>query len=290
MEVYINGKYYSKEEAKVSVFDHGFLYGDGVFEGIRVYGGKVFKLNEHLKRLYDSAKHIMLEIPLAQEKMFQEVLDVVKRNKIPDAYIRLIVTRGFGPLGINPFQCQKPQIIIIVDKIQLYHEEVYQKGLELITATVLRTPAESLSPQIKSLNYLNNILARIEAVHANVSEAIMLNQKGYVTECTGDNIFMVQKDRILTPSVASGILVGVTRGCVIDIARKLGYNVSETELTRHDLYAADEVFLTGTAAEVVPVIKIDGRLVGKGRPGLVTLKLIKEFKALTKKEGTGALV
>lgn len=290
MEVYINGKYYPKEEAKISVFDHGLLYGDGVFEGIRVYGGKVFKLNEHLKRLYDSAKQILLEIPLPQEKMFQEVLSAVKRNKIPDAYIRLIVTRGMGPLGINPFQCQEPQIIIIVDKIQLYHEEVYQDGLKLITATVLRTPAESLSPQIKSLNYLNNILARIEAVHAGASESIMLNQEGHVTECTGDNIFMVKKDQILTPSVESGILVGVTRGCVIDIGRKLGYNIKETELTRHDLYAADEVFLTGTAAEVVPVIKIDERVIGSGNPGRVTLKLIKEFKSLTKNEGAAAWV
>lgn len=288
-EVYINGKFYPKNEAKISVFDHGLLYGDGVFEGIRVYSGKIFRLDQHLQRLYESAKHLMLEIPISKEKMSQEVLKVVKQNKIPNAYIRLIVTRGVGTLGLNPFHCSDPQIIIIVDKIQLYDDQAHTKGLEVIVSSVCRISSAALSPRLKTLNYLNNILARIEAIQNGASEAVMLNHIGFVSECTGDNIFIVKKGKIATPSVAMGILEGVTRGCVIDISRKLGYTVSETELTRHDLYTADEVFLTGSAAEVVPVVRIDKRGVGNGKPGKITLQLMEEFRKLAEKDGVPAV-
>jgi len=288
MQIYINGKFYSKEEASISVFDHGLLYGDGVFEGIRVYKGKIFRLEEHLNRIYESAKYLMLQVSLSKEKLAEDVLETVKRNQLPDAYIRLIFTRGEGGLGLDPFICKNGQIIIIVDKIQLYPQELYEKGLEIITASVIRTPKEALSPKAKSLNYLNNIMAKIEAIHAGVPEAIMLNEKGLVVECTGDNIFAVKNNEILTPDSSIGILVGVTRGCVIDIAKNLGYNVSERALTITDFYDADEVFLTGTAAEVVPVVKIDKRLIGEGKPGSVTLKLIEEFHRLIQVQGVPA--
>ncbi len=289
MQIYINGSFYAKEEAKISVLDHGLLYGDGVFEGIRVYDGKVFRLKEHLDRLYESAKYIMLQVPLPQEKLTEAVLETVRRNKLPNAYIRLIVTRGAGTLGLDPFLCKKSQIIIIVDKIQLYPKEFYEKGLEIITSSIIRTPEAALSPRVKSLNYLNNIMAKIEAVHAGVPESVMLSAEGFVVECTGDNIFVVRRNELFTPPASSGILEGVTRGCVIDIARNLGYTVVEKFLTRHDLYTADELFLTGTAAEVVPVVILDKRLIGNGKPGVITLKLVKHFKELTKREGLPAL-
>ena len=289
MQIYINGNFYAKEEAKISVLDHGLLYGDGVFEGIRVYEGKVFRLKEHLDRLYESAKYIMLQIPLAQEKLTEAVLETVRRNKLPNAYIRLIVTRGVGTLGLDPFLCKKSQIIIIVDKIQLYPKEFYEKGLEIITSSIIRTPEAALSPRVKSLNYLNNIMAKIEAVHAGVPESVMLSSEGFVVECTGDNIFVVRRNELFTPPSSSGILEGVTRGCVIDIARNLGYTVVEKFLTRHDLYTADELFLTGTAAEVVPAVILDKRLIGNGKPGTITLKLVKQFKELTQREGLPAL-
>lgn len=289
MQVYINGKYYSEKEAKISVFDHSLLYGDGVFEGIRVYDGKVFRLKEHLDRLYESAKYIMLNISLNQKKLTEAVIETVKKNKLANAYIRLIITRGTGGLGLDPFICKNSQIIIIVDKIQLYPKEMVENGLEIITSSVQRTPESVLSPRVKSLNYLNNIMAKIEAIHAGVPESLMLNSDGFVVECTGDNIFAVRNNEILTPPTSCGILEGITRDSVIDIAQNLGYTVSEKLLTRHDLYAADELFLTGTAAEVVPVVLVDKRLIGSGKPGSITLNLMDEFKALTKREGIPAL-
>lgn len=288
MHIYINGKYVSKEDAKISVFDHGLLYGDGVFEGIRVYDGKVFRLEEHLIRLYESARHILLPVPITQNKLMQDVLETVRKNKLTNAYIRLIVTRGTGDLGLDPLICKNQKIIIIVDKIQLYPKEIYKKGLEIVTASVIRTPEAALSPRIKSLNYLNNIMAKIEAVQAGVPECLMLNAEGFVVECTGDNVFAVKKNEIMTPPTSMGILAGITRGSVIDIARNLGYTVSERVMTRHDLFTADEVFLTGTAAEVVPVVKVDERSIGKGKPGQITLSLMKEFHQLTVKEGIPA--
>ncbi len=289
MQIYINGTFYSKNDAKISVFDHGLLYGDGVFEGIRVYSGKVFRLKEHLDRLYESARYIMLNVPLDHKKMTEAVIETVKKNKLADAYIRLIVTRGTGGLGLDPFKCEAAQVIIIVDKIQLYPEAMYEHGLEIISSSILRTPESSFSPRVKSLNYLNNIMAKIEAVHAGVPESLMFNADGFVVECTGDNIFAVSNNEIFTPPTSTGILEGITRDCVIDIARNLGYTVSEKLLTRHDLYTADELFLTGTAAEVIPVVLLDKRPIGNGKPGAITLGLVKAFKELTKREGLPAL-
>lgn len=288
MQIYINGKYTSQEEAKISVFDHGLLYGDGVFEGIRVYDRQIFRLEEHLTRLYASAKYLMLKINVEKDQLAKDVLETVRRNKLPDSYIRLIVTRGVGGLGLDPFICTDSQIIIIVDKIQLYPKEFYEKGLEIIISSLIRTPPEALNPRVKSLNYLNNIMAKVEAIHEGVPEAIMLNSKGNVLECTGDNIFLVKNNEILTPSVSMGILEGITRGSVIDISRNLGYTVNEEALTKENLYSADEVFLTGTAAEVVPVVVIDKRKIGTGKPGPITLKLNHEFHQLTKREGVPA--
>ena len=281
MLVYIDGEFSLKEEAKISVFDHGLLYGDGVFEGIRSYEGRVFKLDEHLQRLYDSAKAIMLEIPISIEEMKTAVLETLRRNNLYDAYIRLIVTRGIGDLGLDPDKCPHPTIIIITDKIVLYPERFYEEGLEIVTVPTRRNYAEAINPRIKSMNYLNNILAKIEGKQAGAVEAVMLNAEGYVVECTGDNIFFVKDQAIVTPPVYMGILEGVTRNTVIDLARDQGFTVEEKAFTRHDLYMADECFLTGTAAEVIPVVKIDRRLIGNGCPGIVTQKLIAEFHRIT---------
>jgi branched-chain amino acid aminotransferase len=282
MKIYIKGRYCEKAEAAVSVFDHGLLYGDGVFEGIRAYGGKVFRHSEHLDRLWDSAKAIALDIPMTKEEMTKAVEDTLAINGIKDGYIRLVVTRGIGTLGLDPNRCGKPQIIIIADSIALYPAEYYQKGLEIITSSVPRMHPAALSPRIKSLNYLNNILAKIEGIRSGCVEALMLNHKGEVAECTGDNIFVVRHGRILTPPNDAGILEGVTRDAVMRLARDMGIEVSESSLTRHDVYVADECFLTGTAAEVVPVTKVDGRVIGEGVPGPITRELMDRFHKLAR--------
>jgi branched-chain amino acid aminotransferase len=281
-KVFINGKLYDKNEAKVSVYDHGLLYGDGVFEGIRVYNRKVFRLREHVERLYESARHIWLEIPMSREQMTEAVLDTVRVNDKKDGYIRLVVTRGAGSLGLDPRKTSDPQVIIIVDDISMYPPELYQNGLEIVTASVIRNHPAALSPRVKSLNYLNNILAKIEAIRAGCLEAIMLNHNGEVAECTGDNVFLVKKGVLRTPPVNDGALEGITRNAVMELARAAGITVQEATLTRHDVYAADECFLTGTAAEVIPVVKCDGRAIGTGKPGPITKQLHERFHQLTR--------
>ncbi|MFH0790729.1 MAG: branched-chain-amino-acid transaminase [Candidatus Omnitrophota bacterium] len=286
MKVYINGGYYDKENAKISVFDHGLLYGDGVFEGIRSYNRLVFKLKEHIDRLYESAHTLMLKIPLTKEQMTKAVISTLKENKLNDAYIRLVVTRGEGDLGLDPRKCfGHATIIIITDKIVLYPERFYKEGLSIITVPTVRNLPEALNPQIKSLNYLNNILAKIEATNAGCDEAIMLDSLGYVAECTGDNLFIVKNKHLYTPPQCMGTLRGITRDSILEIARKDKTPVHEHVITRHEVYISDECFLTGTAAEIIPVVKVDGRVIGTGNPGKLTLELMKEFKALTKKEG-----
>ena len=286
MKVYINGKFYEKTEAKISVFDHGLLYGDGVFEGIRAYNRLVFKLKEHIERLFESAHTIMLKIPLSKEGMIKAVIETLKKNSLKDAYIRLVVTRGEGDLGLDPRKCEgRATVIIITDKIALYPEKFYREGLEIVTVPTIRNLPEALNPQIKSLNYLNNILAKIEAINAGCDEAIMLDSLGYVAECTGDNIFIVKRNHLYTPPQCMGTLRGITRDSVLEIARKDKIQVHEHVLTRHEVFISDECFLTGTAAEIVPVVKVDGRVIGTGKPGKLTLNLMKKFKELTKKEG-----
>jgi branched-chain amino acid aminotransferase len=279
-KVYIGGKLYDKADAKISVYDHGLLYGDGVFEGIRVYSGKVFKLREHLDRLYDSAQGIHLEIPISKEGMSDAVQSTVQANGRKDAYIRLLVTRGSGSLGLDPRKTTEPQVIIIVDDINLYPRELYDKGLEIVSVATIRNHPQALSPRVKSLNYLNNILAKWEAIGAGCLEAVMLNHKGEVAEGTGDNIFVVKRGVVRTPPLDAGILEGVTRNVVIGLAKDAGLPVQESTMTRQDLYAADECFLTGTAAEIMPVVKIDGRVIGNGQPGPMTRKLRETFQHL----------
>jgi branched-chain amino acid aminotransferase len=281
-QVYISGEFVPQEEAKISVFDHGLLYGDGVFEGLRSYRGKVFRLKEHVVRLYESAKAIWLEIPMPQDSMCDAVNEAVRINKIEDGYIRLVVTRGAGTLGLDPNRCSNPQVIIIADAISLYPKELYEKGLEIVTVSVQRTHPAALNPRIKSLNYLNNILAKIEGLQAGCIEALMLNHKGEIAECTGDNVFLVRGGVLYTPPLDAGILAGVTRNAVIELAGDAGIEVSESSLTKHDVYIADECFLTGTAAEVVPVVKVDSRTIGSGKPGPMTRDLEKRFHALTR--------
>jgi len=282
LKVYINGTLYDKDDAKISVYDHGLLYGDGVFEGMRVYGGKVFRMPEHLERLWNSAKAIWLEIPLTPDALGQAVDETVKANGIEDGYVRLVVTRGAGTLGLDPNRCSDPQVIIIADYIALYPREYYEQGLHIVTVSTIRNHPAALSPRIKSLNYLNNILAKIEGLQAGCVEALMLNQKGEVAECTGDNIFLVRKGELLTPSVEAGILEGITRAVVIELARELKIPVRETPLTKHDVYIADECFLTGSAAEIVPVTKVDSRKIGDGAPGPITLRLLDRFHEVTR--------
>ena len=280
MKIYINGEYYGRADARVSVFDHGLLYGDGVFEGIRIYSGMIFKLKEHIERLYQSAKAILLEIPMSKEEIEKIVLKTVRINEKKNGYIRLVVTRGDGLLGIDPTTCNKPTIIIIVDDIKLYPDEYYKNGIEIITASSRRIPSDCLDPRIKSLNYLNNIMAKLEAKQAGCLEAVMLNTEGFVTECTGDNIFTVKNNELFTPAPYHGALDGITMQTVIEIAESLGIKTHQTTLTRYDLYNADECFMTGTGAEIIPVIKIDGRVVGNGKPGAITRRLIKIFQKL----------
>ncbi|MFC1698369.1 branched-chain-amino-acid transaminase [Candidatus Omnitrophota bacterium] len=286
MKVYINGKFYEKNQAKISVFDHGLLYGDGVFEGIRSYNRLVFKLKEHVERLFESARSIMLDVPLTPKQMAAAIIATLKVNKLKDAYIRVLVTRGPGDLGLDPRKCKgNATVVIITDKIVLYPEKLYKKGLEIITVPTVRNLPEAVNPQIKSLNYLNNILAKIEAVNAGFQEAIMLDSMGYVAECTGDNIFIVKRGELYTPPQCMGSLRGITRDSVLAIAGKKRTPTHEHVLTRHEVYISDEVFLTGTAAEIIPVVKVDGRVIGNGKPGCLTLTLMKEFKKLTKTEG-----
>ena len=285
LKIYINGKLLDKNEATISVFDHGLLYGDGVFEGIRSYNGLIFKLTEHLLRLYESAKSIELSIPISLPELTEAIIRTLKANQLKDAYIRLVVTRGVGDLGLDPAKCPSPTIIIITDKITLYPEEYYKNGLELITASTRRSIPEAVNPQIKSLNYLNNILAKIEATNSGVMEAIMLNQNGYLVECSGVNIFVIRKGQVLTPPCFLGALKGITRDAIIELARKEKMEVREEIMTRHDLFNSDESFLTGTAAEIIPVVKVDGRTIGNGKPGKITARLLKGFRQLTKTEG-----
>ncbi|HXR07083.1 MAG TPA: branched-chain-amino-acid transaminase [Candidatus Acidoferrum sp.] len=285
MKIYIDGKYYDEKNARVSVLDHGLLYGDGVFEGIRAYNGRVFKLSEHIDRLFFSAKAILLNIPMTHREMMETVLAACRRNKIRDGYVRLVVTRGVGSLGLNPYHCKRPSVIIIADKIQLYPPELYQRGLEIITVPTTRNLHSALNPAIKSLNYLNNILAKMEALNGGCEEAVLLNAAGYVAECTGDNIFMVKGDALFTPPLSAGALYGITRGVVMDLARQNGMTVSEPNLTRYDLFNADECFLTGTGAEIIAVVKMDGRVIGRGKPGPVAGRLAGQYRALTKSSG-----
>ncbi|NLA05669.1 MAG: branched-chain-amino-acid transaminase [Firmicutes bacterium] len=285
LTIYLNGKFVPEEEAVISVFDHGLLYGDGVFEGIRAYHNRVFRLGEHLQRLYQSAKSIMLTIPLSPEKMQEVILETLRRNNLRDAYIRLVITRGIGDLGLDPSKCSEPAVFCITSSIQLYPEELYAKGLEVITVPTPRNYNEAVNPRIKSLNYLNNILAKIEANLAGTMEAIMLNPQGYVAEATGDNIFMIKGGVLLTPPSYANILEGITRNAVIELAGRRGLEVKEELFTRHDLYNADQVFLTGTAAELIPVIKIDGRVIGSGKPEPLFHELLSDFRELTRTGG-----
>jgi len=284
MKIWLNDKLVDESEAKVSVFDHGLLYGDGVFEGIRVYNGKVFELEAHIQRLYESAHAIRLKIPQDQETLAQNVCMTVKANEISDGYIRLLITRGVGSLGLNPLTCELPQIIIIAATIQLYPQELYEKGLKVISANTMRNHPLAVSPQIKSLNYLNNILAKLEALDRDMLEAIMYNHMGFVAEGTGDNVFMAKDNHIFTPPHSAGSLAGITQKVVIQLARDSGYEVIERDLTRYDLYEADEIFLTGTAAEVIGVVDLDGRQIGNGKPGPITRELLDKFEAFVRSQ------
>jgi len=285
MKIYINGELLSEKDAKISVFDHGLLYGDGVFEGIRAYDGIVSLLQEHTDRLYRSAKAIALDIPMTKQTMMDAVAMTCKANKMTNGYIRLVVTRGVGELGLNPYLCANPQVIIIASKIQLYPKELYEKGLQIVTVGTIRNNSESVNPSIKSLNYLNNILAKIEAINAGYMEAIMLNSQGYIAEATGDNIFAVHGKTLVTPPACEGALVGITRNTVMRIAAEQGFEVKESRLTRYDLFNADEVFLTGTAAEVIGVSKVDRRTIAQGVPGPVTTDLARRFREYAGKTG-----
>lgn len=285
MKVYIDGEFHDEANAKVSVFDHGLLYGDGVFEGIRMYHNRIFKLREHLERLQWSAKAILLDLPMTSEALTQACVETCRINGLREGYIRLIVTRGKGTLGLDPRRCPNPSVIIIASTIQLYPERFYAEGLTIVTVPTTRSLVNSVNPAIKSLNYLNNILARIEANNAGVEEAILLNTAGFVAECTGDNVFIVSRGRLLTPPLSAGALYGITRNTVLDCAQALGIPTGEPDLTRYDIYNADEMFLTGTAAEMVPVVKVDGRVIGAGVPGPVTAKLLAAFKECTRHDG-----
>jgi len=285
MKIFIDGRYYDERNAKISVFDHGLLYGDGIFEGIRAYNGRVFKLKEHIDRLFCSARSILLRIPLSHAQIMRSVVEACRKNNIRDGYVRLLVTRGIGTLGLNPNRCKKPSVIIIADKIQLYPVEFYTKGMEIVTVPTTRNLHSALNPAIKSLNYLNNILAKIEANNAGCEEAIMLNAEGFVAECTGDNLFIVKNGELSTPPLSAGALYGITRRVVMDIAQESGFKVSELNLTRYDVFNANECFLTGTGAEVVPIVKVDGRAIGTGKPGPITKKLVTRYHALTKVSG-----
>lgn len=286
LEIYVNGKYLPKNEATISVYDHGLLYGDGVYEAIRAYNGVIFKLWEHIDRLYESAKSIKIEIPMTKEEMVDRVIETLKRNKLTEAYIRILVTRGIGPMGVDPRNCPKPTIIVIAEP----REPIFgmgEEGVRAIISSLRRTPRWALDPRIKSLNYLNNILAKIEAIEAGVEEAIMLNSEGYVAEASTENIFIVKEGKVITPPPSAGVLKGITRQVAIDISRSLGYEVEERNITIHEVFNADEVFVTGTAAEIVPIIEVSGRKIGDGKIGPVVKKIREEFRNLTKQPEQG---
>ncbi|MBR5626858.1 MAG: branched-chain-amino-acid transaminase [Thermoguttaceae bacterium] len=284
LKVYVSGRLVDQEDAKVSVYDHGFLYGDGIFEGMRCYNGRVFRLKEHLDRLWDSAQTLWMKIPMTKEEMSAAIYETLKANNFVDAYIRLVVTRGRGTLGLDAHLCSDPQVIIITNALSLYTEEFYEKGLKIVTASTIRMPADSMNPRVKSLNYLNNIMAKIEAYQAGCEEALMLNHKGEVAECTGDNIFILRKGKLLTPPTDACILEGVTRNAVIDVAHKLEIPFEEKAITRHDVYCAEECFMTGSAAELIPVVEVDGRVIGSGKLGPVTRRILNAFRELVRNE------
>ncbi len=283
--IYLNGQFVTKENAKVSVYDHGFLYGDGIFEGIRVYNGNIFKCNEHLDRLYDSARSIMLDIPLAYEEMQQVLIDSVNKNKLRNGYIRLVVSRGTGNLGLDPRRCPTPNVVVIVEQLALYQEEDYLNGLKIVSVSTRRNVPDALNPKIKSLNYLNNILVKIQANLAGVGEALMLNSQGFVAEGSGDNIFIIKKGVVTTPPSYIGALEGITRAAIMDICKEVGYPLKEEPFTLHDVYVADEVFLTGTAAEVIAVREVDARMIGSGKAGPITTHLLTEFRKIVEVDG-----
>ncbi|MAW12193.1 MAG: branched-chain-amino-acid transaminase [Verrucomicrobiales bacterium] len=285
MDIYIDGEYFDKKNAKISVFDHGLLYGDGIFEGIRFYEGRVFKLKEHIQRLFISAKAILLEIEMTQDEMEEAVCETIRKNGLTDGYVRLLVTRGVGTLGLSPFACDKSTVIIIADSISLYPDEKYKEGLKLITCSTRRTAPAALSPSVKSLNYLNNVMAKVEAIFADAEEGLMLNEQGFVAECTGDNIFVVRDGKIKTPPSSAGALPGITREVIFQIAENLEVGIEESQMTRYDIYAADECFLTGTAAEVIAAVSLDRRLIGNGKPGPITEKFIESFRNIVGQEG-----
>jgi branched-chain amino acid aminotransferase len=290
MKIYIDGQFFPEEQAKISVFDHGLLYGDGVFEGIRFYNGRVFRMREHLDRLWDSARAIRLEVPLSRHEMEAALLETIRQNGFRDGYVRLIITRGIGNLGLSPDRCKRAGVIIIAAQISLYDESLYQRGLEVVTCATRRVSPAALSPSIKSLNYLNNILAKIEATQAGAGEGLMLNEQGYIAECTGDNLFILKHGELFTPAIHAGALRGITRAVVFEIATEFGMKVNEPNLTRYDVYTADECFLTGTAAEIIPVVCLDDRPIGDGTPGPVTLRFIERFRDLTQTTGTSVYV
>ncbi|MDC0066060.1 branched-chain-amino-acid transaminase [Verrucomicrobia bacterium] len=285
MDIYIDGEYFDKKNAKISVFDHGLLYGDGIFEGIRFYEGRVFKLKEHIQRLFISAKAILLEIEMTQDEIEEAVCETIRKNGLTDGYVRLLVTRGVGTLGLSPFACDKSTVIIIADSISLYPDEKYKEGLKLITCSTRRTAPAALSPSVKSLNYLNNVMAKVEAIFADAEEGLMLNEQGFVAECTGDNIFVVRDGKIKTPPSSAGALPGITREVIFQIAENLEVGIEESQMTRYDIYAADECFLTGTAAEVIAAVSLDRRLIGNGKPGPITEKFIESFRNIVGQEG-----
>lgn len=286
LRVYIDGDFFPEKEAKISVFDHGLLYGDGVFEGIRFYNGRVFRLEEHIARIFDSAKAIHLGVPVSREELSSTVVETIRTNELKDGYVRLVITRGSGGLGLSPYRCERASIIVIASSIVLYPEENYTHGLKLVTCSTRRPTHDTLSPAVKSLNYLSNVMAKVEALAAGAQEGVMLNTNGLVAECTGDNVFIVKDGHLFTPPVSAGMLNGITRRVVIELAKSLGYSLEERELSRYDLYTADEVFLTGTAAEVIPVRVYDEREIGDGKPGPVTRHLMTEFRKMVESTGT----
>ena len=286
LQIYLDGKIVPESEAKISVLDHGLLYGDGVFEGIRIYNGRVFRLTEHLVRIYESAKSICMTIPLTFEELEKATLDTVAANGLREGYIRLVVTRGGGPLGLNPYQCPVASVIIIATSITLYAPEKYTNGLTMVTCATRRPAPAALSPQVKSLNYLNNVMAKIEAIQGGGEEGVMLNEQGYVAECTGDNIFIIKNGVVYTPPISSGALDGITRHAALELLKEMGVQVHEVMMTRHDIFVADECFLTGTAAEVIAAVVLDRRSIGNGKPGPITTKLVEKFKALVNSTGT----
>lgn len=286
MEIYLDGRFVSESEASISVFDHGLLYGDGIFEGIRIYKRRIFKLDEHLNRLYGGAKAIMLEVPLAVDELKAVIVETARRNDLTDGYIRLVVTRGKGDLGLNPLKCPKPTVFVIASTISIYPDEVYHKGMKIVTVSTRRNSIEALNPRIKSLNYLNNVLATLEVNRGDAQEGLMLNADGYVTECIVDNFFLVDQAVVVTPPTSTGALKGITRDTVMDLAREAGYTVEERVITLHDVYVADEAFLTGTAAEIAPITNVDERHIGDGQPGPVTADLMKRFHDYARANGT----